>query len=84
MLNKYKYKLKFRTKLWITFGIQKSISIKKKLLRKFINKNNPQIKAEFHEKCKTYRNLLSTLTKDIKQIYYTKYFESNWNNIENT
>ena len=83
MLNRYEYKLKFRTKLWITFGIQKSISIKNKLLNKFINKNDPQIKAEFHEKYKTYRNLLSTLIKEIKQIYYTKYFESNWNNIEN-
>ena len=83
MLNRYEYKLKFRTKLWITFGIQKSISIKNKLLKKFINKNDPQIKAEFHEKYKKYRNLLSTLLKEIKQIYYTKYFESNWNNIEN-
>ena len=73
MLNRYEYKLKFRTKLWITFGIQKSISIKNKLLKKFINKNDPQIKSEFHEKYKTYRNLLSTLIKEIKQIYYAKY-----------
>ena len=29
---------------------------------------------------KKYRNLLSTLPKESKQIYYTKYFESNWNN----
>ena len=26
----------------------------------------------------------STLMKESKQIYYTKYFESNWNNIRNT
>ena len=45
---------------------------------------DPQIKAEFHEKYKTYRNLLSTLMKESKQIYYTKYFECNWNNIKNT
>ena len=31
-----------------------------------------------------YRNLLCTLMKESKQIYYTKYFESNWNNIKNT
>ena len=33
---------------------------------------------------KKYRNLLSTLLKESKQIHYTKYFESNWNNIKNT
>ena len=40
-----KYKLKFKTKTWITFGIQKSISVKSKLLKKFINKKDPQIKT---------------------------------------
>ena len=57
LLNKYapfkkvsKYKVKFRTKPWITFGIQKSISVKHK--EKFINKKDPQIKAECHEKYK--------------------------------
>ena len=79
-----KYKFKFKTKPWITFAIQKLISIKNKLLKKFINKKDPQIKAECHEKYKKYRNLLSTLLKESKQIYYTKYFESNWNNIRNT
>ena len=29
-------------------------------------------------------NLLSTIMKQSEQIYYTKYFESNWNNIKNT
>ena len=91
LLNKYapfkkisKYKLKFKTKTWITFGIQKSISVKNKLLKKLINKKDPQIKAECHEKYKKYRNLLSTLLKESKQIYCTKYYESNWNNIRNT
>ena len=50
LLNKYtpfnkisKYKLKFKTKPCITLGIQKSISVKNKLLKKFINKKDPQI-----------------------------------------
>ena len=30
------------------------------------------------------RNLLFTLFKESKQIYYTTYFERNWNNISNT
>ena len=53
-------------------------------MKKLINKKNPQIKAECHEKYKKYRNLLSTLLKESKQIYCTKYFESNWSNIRNT
>ena len=91
VLNKYaplkrvnKYKLRFKNKPWITSGIQKSIYIKNKLLKKFINKKDPQSKAIFHEQYKTYRNLLSTLMKQSKQNYYTKYFENNWNNIKNT
>ena len=53
-------------------------------MKKFIIKKDPQIKAECHGKYEKYRNLLSTLLKESKQIYYTKYFESNWNNIRNT
>ena len=89
-MNKYaplkkvnKHKLRFK-KTWITSGIQKSIYIKNKLLKKFINKKDPQTKAIFHEQYKTYRNLLSTLMKQSKQIYCTKFFENNWNNIKNT
>ena len=78
-----RYRLKLKTKPWITLGIQKSISLKNKLLKRFINKKDPQIKAEFHEKHKKYRNLLSTLFKESEQIYYTKYLESNWNYIRN-
>ena len=60
----YKYKLKFKTKPWTNFGIPKSISVKNKLLKKLINKKDLQIKAEFHEKYKKYRNLHSTLMKE--------------------
>ena len=56
-----------RKKPWITSGIQKPIYIKNKLLKKFINKKDPQIKAVFHEQYKTYRNPLSTLLKQSKQ-----------------
>ena len=71
-----KHKLRFK-KTWITSGIQKSIYIKNKLLKKFINKKDPQTKAIFHEQYKTYRNLLSTLMKQSKQIYCTKFFQNN-------
>ena len=33
-----KYKLKFKSKPWISLGLQKSISVKSKLLTNFINK----------------------------------------------
>ena len=79
-----KYKLKFKSKPWINLGLQKSISVKSKLLTNFINKKDPVLKEEFHTKYKKYRNLLSTLMKKSKQAYYDKYFERNWNNIKNT
>ena len=79
-----KYKLKFKSKPWITLGLQKSISVKNKLLTNFINKKDPILKEEFHTNYKKYRNLLSTLMKKSKQTYYDKYFERNWNNIKNT
>ena len=79
-----KYKLKFTSKPWINSGLQKSISVKNKLLTNFINKRNPILKEEFHTKYKKYRNLLFTLMKKSKQAYYDKYFERKWNNIKNT
>ena len=78
-----KYKMKFKSKPWITLGLQKSISVKNKLLKNFINKKDPALKQEFHTNYKKYRNLLSTLMKKSKQAYYDKYFEKNWNNIKN-
>ena len=72
-----KYKMKFKSKPWITLGLQKSISVKNKLLKNFINKKDPVLKDEFHTNYKKYRNLLSTLMKKSKQAYYDKYFEKN-------
>ena len=55
-----KYKLKFRSKPWITTGLQKSISVKNKFLTNFIKKKDPAKKAELHLQYKNHRNL-STL-----------------------
>ena len=79
-----KYKMKFKFKPWITLGLQKSVSVKNKLFKNFINKKDPILKEEFHTNYKKYRNLLSTLMKKSEQVYYDKYFERNWNNIKNT
>ena len=64
--------------------MQKSISVKNKLLTNFINKKDPILNEQFHINYKKYRNLLSTLLKKSKQAYYDKYFERNLNNIKNT
>ena len=45
---KLKYKLKFKSKLWITFGLQKSVSVKNKLLTNFINKKDLILKGILH------------------------------------
>ena len=79
-----KYKLKFKSKPWISLGLQKSIFVKKKLLTSFINKKDPILKEEFHTNYKKYGNLLSILMKKSKQAYYDKYFEKKWNNIKNS
>ena len=71
-----KYKLKFKSKPWMTLGLQKSISVKNKLLTNFINTNkDPILKEECHTNYKKYRNLLSTIMKKSKQAYYDRYFE---------
>ena len=79
-----KYKLKFKSKPWITPAIQKSISVKNNLLKRFINSKDPQVKDIFHEQFKDYRNMLSTLLKKSRTNYYNQYFEANMNNIKNT
>ena len=55
-----------------------------KLHINFISKKDPVLKEEFHTNNKKYGNLLSTLMKKGKQVYYDKYFERNWNDIKNT
>ena len=79
-----KYKLKFKSKPWITLGLQKLTSVKNKLLTNFINKKDAILKKECHTNYKKYRNLLSTLMKKSKQAYYDRYFEKNWKSIKNT
>ena len=69
-----KQKLKFKTKPWITPGLQKSISVKNKLLTKFIKLKEPTFKNEAHTKHKLYRNILATLLKRSKHTYFLSFF----------
>ena len=50
-----KYKMKFKSKPWTTLDLQKSISVKNKLLKNFISKKDPVLKEEFHTNYKKYR-----------------------------
>ena len=45
-----KYKLRFKTKPWISPALQKSISVKNPLLSKFIKSKDPQAKEHYHIK----------------------------------
>ena len=47
-----KYKLKVKSNAWITLRLKKSISIKNKLLTKFIIKKDPRMKEEIHNRYK--------------------------------
>ena len=77
-------KLRFKIKLWVTPALQKSLTVKNHLLKKFINCNDSQTKEQLRTRYKKYRNLLSILLKRSKTNYYNHYFNINWNNIKNT
>ena len=78
------YKIKFKTKPWITLALQKSIFIKNKLPKKFITSKDPPVKQRYHKEYKDYRNMLSIILKQSNTNYYNHYFETKWNSIKNT
>ena len=65
-----KFKLKLKSKPWITLGLQKSVSVKNKLFVNFMNKKDPVLKEKFPTNYKKYRNLLSILIKRSRQAYF--------------
>ena len=83
-LKKVKYKLKFKTKSWITSALKKLISIKNNLLKKFIAAKDPQRKGRYHKEYKEYRKMLSTILKQSKTSYCNHHFQTNRSSIKNT
>ena len=67
-----KYKLKFKSKPWIASTIQKSVTFKNNLLKRFINAKDSQTKKTFHRQYKDYKNMFSTLLKKSKTNYYNR------------
>ena len=76
-----KYKLKFKTKLWITASPEKSISIKSFLFKRYIKLKSPVKKNDLHQQYEYYRNLLSTLMKKKQTSCYERFFKNNLNNL---
>ena len=79
-----KKELKFSTKSWITQGLQNSIKKKNNIYSKFVKCKNQKLKELYHSNYKTYRNLLSTLLKRVKEKYFTKFFNENIKDIKKT
>ena len=79
-----KYKLRFKIKPWITPALQKSTSVKKFILKKFVNCSDSQTKEHLHTRYKDYRNPLPTILKRSETNYCNHYFDINWNSIKNT
>ena len=69
-------------KPWITKGLRKSIAIRDKILKKFINSKNLTSKSELHIKYKRYRNSILNLMKISKRNYYQHFFNNNIKNIK--
>ena len=78
-----KQKLKFKIKPWITPGLHKLISVKNKLLTKFIKLKEPTLKNQAHTKYKLYRNMLATLLKRSKHTYFSSFFQYHIDNLKN-
>ena len=62
-----KREIKTERKPWLTTGILMSIHIKNKLYNKFCKAKDNQRKELLYQRFKTYRNLLSNLTKKVKK-----------------
>ena len=69
---------------WIIHGILVSMPVRDKLSKSRARAKDPQIKSELSEKYKRYRNMIVTLLKQSKKIYYSSYFLLNQSNIKKT
>ena len=69
---------------WITFGILNSINSRDNLHKDFLKENDPNLKASKFEAYKLKRNLLTTLIRQSKKDYYSKFFLENQSNLKKT
>ena len=69
--------IKRQKKPWVTKGILRSMSIRDKLLKKFINAKDQANKTRFQEKYKIYRNMITNLLRASKTLHYKNFFNLN-------
>ena len=79
-----KRKKLFHRKPWITNGIIKSITIRDKYHKKYINSKNVGQKEILGNHFRRYRNKIVQLTKISKTNYYKNYFLENKHNLRKT
>ena len=79
-----KKKLKFKTKIWITPGLQKSFSLKNKSLTGFMKLKEPTLKNKARTKYKLYGSMLATRLKQSKHTYLSSFSQSHVNDLKNT
>ena len=65
------YKLKFKSKPWIILGLQKSISVKNKLLKNLINEKEPILKEVFHTNYKNIETYSPSLWRKVNSLILT-------------
>ena len=75
-----KKQMKTNSRPWITKGILTSIRKKYKIHSKFLKAKDQTRKEALNQECKTYKNLLTNITKKSKENYYKEYFKDNKNN----
>ena len=80
-MTKKEQRLKVRP--WISKGILKSMKIRDTLYKKLAQRP-PDERNEIFEKYKKYRNLIVTLQRRSKEMYFNDFFEKNKNDIKST
>ena len=73
---------KQRYKPWISNHIVDKISIKNKILKKYVKCKNQSRKLKLHDQFKAIKNEITHLIRISKKAYYKKYFTDNKNNLQ--
>ena len=79
-----KKQIKRGLKPWVTKGILKSMSLRDRFLKKYINSKNLDLKSTYHIKYKRYRNSITNLLRVSKKLYYQNFFNTNSNDTKKT
>ena len=69
---------------WLTIGLLKSISGRDSLHKKFLKEKNPTKKATLFSLYKTKRNIINSLIRSSKKLFYQNYFQEYQSNAKMT